>query len=563
MINFGFTASTAGIGQAGGNPAAQSLVQRTNDMSGANAGFFGMLLALFARPVGTDQPVMPEGGTARFEGDTAKPETGQIMPAPDGSGAPNTVIVSGDLNAPGTTIAAPAGHIPGGTAPVPAGDSVITEPLIPETRIPAGSVSDAAVPAGDSVITEPLIPETRSSAGSVSDAAGPAGDSVITEPLIPETRIPAGGVSDAAVPAGDSGITEPMIPETRSSAGSDSDEIDALLTQVRGHQLKALQGSIKWATDLQPAGKNAIGDIPLWNINRLSGAPEQLKLAPVEGRGNAALPALNMEPRAETEPQNRISGFFTNELFRVSANTELLPQGRTLEAFARMAEGCEALRQTVLGDDTAQVTNVISGQGVASTEKANGVSLTTANGEAALASLMKMASARRVEPVTTREDLEDAFIFGAPQETVLSGGKDAPVEDVWAKAVVSRVHDETVDAKAAGKTSVSFDITTESGEIVRVRIAMRNNLVSGRIGVMDSGTREILALHIPELNQRLEMENLIPERFDVYVMNGDGEGGRRGQDRKAKQAAGRSDEQKDEDDFIYVSSEPKTFEKWA
>jgi hypothetical protein len=501
MINFGFTESTAGIGRAGGNPAAQGLVQRTDDMSGANAGFFGMLLAMFARPVGTDQPDMPDGETARLEVDTARPETGQIMPAADGSGAPNTVIVSGDLNAPGAAIAAPAGEVPG--------------------NIPGDT---APVPAGAPRTAEPLIPETRSSAGGVSDAAGPE---------------------------------VPVLPE------GESNEIDALLTQVRGRQLKALQDSIKWATDLQPTGKDAGGDIPLLNVNRLGGAPEQPKLATVEGRGNADLPALNVRPRAEIEPQNRISGFFTNELFRVSADTELLPQGRTLEAFARMAEGCEALRQTVLGHDTGQVTTMIPGQGVVLTEKANGVSLTAANGEAALASLMKMASAHRVEPVISREDVEDAFIFGAPQETVLSGGKDAPVEDVWAKAVVSRVHDETVDAKAAGKTSVSFDITTESGEIVRVRIAMRNNLVSGRIGVMDSGTREILALHIPELNQRLEMENLIPQKFDVYVMNGDGEGGRRGQDRKATQAPGRSDEQKDDDDLIYVSSEPKTFEKWA
>jgi hypothetical protein len=382
----------------------------------------------------------------------------------------------------------------------------------------------APVPAGDSGITEPLIPETRSSAGSVSDAAGP------------EIHV---------------------LPE------SNSDEIDALLTQVRGHQLKALQDSIKWATDIEPAGKNTGGDIPVWNTNRTGSTPEQSKIEPLNGRGIADLPALNTERMAETAPVNRISGFFTKELFRVSAGTDESIQNLTLEAFARMAEGRNALRQAALGADTGQVAAMSSGRGVVSTEEANGVSLTAARGEAVLASLMKMASARRVEPVMISEDVEDAFIFGAPQETALSGGKSAPVNDVWARAVVSRVHDETMDARAAGKTSVSFDITTESGEIVRVRIAMRNNLVSGRIGVMDSATREILALHIPELNQRLEMENLIPERFDVYVMDGGRQGERRGQERKGSRAAGRSDGQKDEDNFIYISSEPRAFEKWA
>jgi len=96
MINFGFTASTAGIGQASGNPAGQGLVQRTNEVSGANAGFFGMLLALFARPVGTDQPVMPEGGAAR-------PEIDQGILTPDGSGALGPVIVSGDRPGPKPT----------------------------------------------------------------------------------------------------------------------------------------------------------------------------------------------------------------------------------------------------------------------------------------------------------------------------------------------------------------------------------------------------------------------------------------------------------------------------
>jgi len=501
MINFGFTANTAGIGQAGGNLAARCPVQRTDDMSGANAGFFGMLLALFARPVGNDQPIMPEVVAALIEGDAAGSETGQMAPAADGSGAPGTVIVSGDFSAPVAATEAPAGDIPGS---IP-GD---TAPL------PAGGFGTAG----------PLIHETLNHAGGVSDAAGP----------------------DIAV-----------------SPEGDSDEIDSLLAQVRSHRLKALQDSIKWATDLEPAGKAAGGDIPLLNTNRLGGAPGQPALPAADGPGNAALPALNMDPRVETEPQNRISGFFTNELFRAGADTGLLPRGRTLEAFARMAGGSEALRQNVLGEDTGQVTSVIPGQGAVIAEKANGISLTTANSESALASLIKMTSGRRVEPVMAREDMEDAFVFGAPQETALSGDKAAPAEDVWAKAVVSRVHEETVDAKAAGKTSVSFDITTESGEIVRVRVAMRNNLVSGRIGVANSGTREVLALHIPELNQRLEMENLTPERFDVYVMNGDREGGQRGQDRKTAQSAVRSDDQQDEDDFIYVSSEPKTFEKWA
>jgi hypothetical protein len=502
MVNFGFKVNTAAIGQAGNASAGPGLVQKTNDVSDANAGFFGMLLALVSRPINTNLPVMPDIGTGRAG-------TEQETPVPDASAAPPSMILSG------TATAAPAGGSSGSAEPVIEGDPVI-----------------------------------------------------------------------AQSPSPDAG------PETSVLRGDDSDEIDALLTQLKGRQLKALQNTFTWSEDLRPAAKSEVGDtsiwsLPrmagepeqsnpapmewqgnrvqtsLWNLPRTAGEPEQSNPAPMERQGNRAQEALNTEARATSAPANRISSFFANELFRVSEPAGETIHSQTLDAFSRMAQSGNPPRPAAPTTDAGQVATVIPGQAVVSTEEANGVSLTAARGEAVLESLIKMATDRRVEPVVTREDVEDAFIFGAPQDTALTGGKSAPADEVWARAVVSRVTDETVDARAAGKTSVSFDITTESGEIVRVRVAMRNNVVSGRIGVMDSETKEILALHIPELNQRLQTENLIPERFDVYVMNGEGHGGRRGQQRRPKWTAEPSDGHKTEDDFIYVTSEPKTFEKWA
>jgi hypothetical protein len=46
-------------------------------------------------------------------------------------------------------------------------------------------------------------------------------------------------------------------------------------------------------------------------------------------------------------------------------------------------------------------------------------------------------------------------------------------------------------------------------------------------------------------------------------MNGDGEGGRRGGQRRSRWAARESDEKATEDSFIHAASETRTFEKWA
>ena len=186
-----------------------------------------------------------------------------------------------------------------------------------------------------------------------------------------------------------------------------------------------------------------------------------------------------------------------------------------------------------------------------------------ARGGAMMASLPRMTSADGAEPASAGYDFENAFVFNAPQQTVFSDGEGAPSGEATAGAVVSRICDETLEARAAGKTSLSFEVTTETGETVRVRIAIRSNVVSGRIGVVSAETREVLALHIPELNQRLEMDNLIPERFDVYLMGGEGGGGRRGGHRRAGHTTRPPDEQTVDDDFIYVSNESRTFEKWA
>jgi hypothetical protein len=206
---------------------------------------------------------------------------------------------------------------------------------------------------------------------------------------------------------------------------------------------------------------------------------------------------------------------------------------------------------------------LLHGRVDAATEHSNAVAAPDTRGHALLSSITKAASVSRVEPLVNPEDVERAFIFASPQETVLSDGENAPPGEALASTVVSRVYDETLSARAAGRNSLSFEITTASGEIVRVRIAMTSNVVTGRIGVMNAETREVLALHISQLNQRLEMENLVPERFDVYLMNGDGGGERWEGQRKSRTAAHDSDEQATEDNFAYFSSEPKTFEKWA
>jgi hypothetical protein len=467
------------------------LLHEANDASGVNAGFFGLLLALVARPVGTDLMEMPMSA--------AEPGTGQEAPLREGPETPGGVIVSG-ISA-GTDLMGPlmTDTVTGDRAPMPDG-----------CPCPSARAVDEA----------------------------------------PVTHVPGAGEASADVSV---------------MTGGDAEGLEGLLAQAGGRLMGSIGDPVKWFAGLGPAGESNGGGAPVWPARILTGTGGQAMETP-PGRDEIAvipLPSSGTGPAVDRDLADPFRAFFTNEIIKAGDNSEESVQSQALGAFARMAESSNALRQPALRNDVDHTAIMVPAQGANAEDEADCTSPGSARAESILNSIAKTATVRRIEPIIAREDVEDAFVFDSPQGAEAASGKSAPAEDPWARSVVMRIHEETVDARAAGKTSARFEITTENGELIRVRIAMSSNTVSARIGVMDAETREILTLHIPELNQRLEMENLVPERFEVYVMHGDERDGQRGQQRKSGWSRDRAEEPEEEDSFMYVSSDPITFEKWA
>jgi hypothetical protein len=516
MVNFGFTGSTAGIGQAGPSPACQSLIQRANSAGDANAGFFGMLLALFTRPLDTDLTVVPEVTLSQRE--------------------------SGPQGSPQETA-------------LPPGDAIVAEASGEQPTVTPGPIVPVVEDTG-------LIPENSQTSNGMVGAEDTVTDGSASYQVPVEAVVTAANETQGLETGGSAASQAPA--EASPTATNETEGLGNLLGRVLGGRIDALERPIEWASGPQPAEKSAGSGTTVWPAAEAGSRPAQAPQDAPRGDALTVLPGINnaIANGRDSIVANRAGVAFTDELIKINGGQEPV-QSKTLEAFARMADSSNPPGQALGGKEAGQVTATLPGRSALVSEESNGVLLTAARAEEILSTITKIAPARRVEPVVTRGDVENAFVFTSPQGVEIAGSRTAPVEDGLAQTVIARIQDQAVGARATGKTTASFEITTESGEMVRVRIAIRSNTVSARIGVMDSETREILALHVPELSQRLQSENLVPERFEFYVMDGGARDGQRREQRGPGHAGREPDEEEAEDAFIYVSSEPRTFEKWA
>ena len=589
MINLGYIASAAGIGRAGNGPAAAEPAHRPDGAGAGSAGFFGVLFALFASRPAMDVQIIPDGAAPLSDscpvmpGNTVSPE-GTPVSAWDGLVTHGDVIVNAGPHTFGlgvSDLAAPVSRegLPEGVEPVVPGiesssggalNGALPEVAGPADGSPAKTHPMFTYPARVKAPTapsdtEPLIRVIENSSGGDEDGRGPCGGfpaQAATAGTGPKSTYPAQVIAAGDTLAGQAGQT---VMEQDITVAEGGDPIPAGSAQLRtlGMRPHPLQEYIDWATDSQPAGRSATSSIPIQGADSVSGDTGRTHHNSPDTSANERPPDHSLESGPELKVPPRHGDHLPGQLFRVRAVGEQVLENQAHGAFARTAAGGAALRPALLGDSGGKVMTLPHGQVDVATDESNAPAAPGTRSHALLSSMTKAASARSVEPLVAPEAVERAFIFASPQETVLPDSENAPPGEALARTVVSRVYDETLSARAAGSNSLSFEITTASGEIVRVRIAMTGNVVSGRIGVMNAESREVLALHIPQLNQRLEMENLVPERFDVYLMNGDGEGERRGGQRKSRTATQDSDEQATGDSLVYFASEPKTFEKWA
>ena len=205
MINFGSIAGTAGIWRTDAGPGGQGALQKTESLAGPNAGFFGMLLALFTRPVDAALPGVPGP-------DGEVPYGGQEPPAPGEHASNRDVIVQSEEGSESGAASA-AAAAPGKVMPAVATDIATGEPLLPDVQVTAGAVSGPAASV-DIAAADPV--ETRPG-----DAAG---DSAALQP----------------------GTAEPD---------------GVLLSRPEIRYTGNLQDSIEWTTRLRPAPGKAVANM--------------------------------------------------------------------------------------------------------------------------------------------------------------------------------------------------------------------------------------------------------------------------------------------------------------
>ena len=134
--------------------------------------------------------------------------------------------------------------------------------------------------------------------------------------------------------------------------------------------------------------------------------------------------------------------------------------------------------------------------------------------------------------------------------------------DVTAEKVFESVL-ERIQARDLERGRARFEIETDQGQTIRVRLTVDHNVVSVRIDAPTEQVRDLLAGHAWELNQRLETEGLIPEDIEFCLTGGrdqtSGQDGRAGV--RNDFASSTSDDEFE--NFTMVETEAYAFESWA
>jgi hypothetical protein len=147
-------------------------------------------------------------------------------------------------------------------------------------------------------------------------------------------------------------------------------------------------------------------------------------------------------------------------------------------------------------------------------------------------------------------------LYEAPVQPDAPSGQEAEARSVF-EAVMERFS----TLRSGHGDEARFEITTEDGGTIRVRMAVRTGLVTARIGVSEAEVRDILASHVWELNQRLETEGLVPDDIEFFLLGGeDRQHGTWRWTGRQTQLRGGGD---DVDEQTFVENDQHAFERWA
>jgi hypothetical protein len=170
---------------------------------------------------------------------------------------------------------------------------------------------------------------------------------------------------------------------------------------------------------------------------------------------------------------------------------------------------------------------------------------------------------------TRREATSSSFNrLDAPGDLAPSGrlSGDSGIAPSGAKQpadqVIAAVMERAESLKPKGRAEARFDIRTDDGSAISVKIAVHRNAVWARIGVSTGEMRDALACRVWELGQRLESGGLMPQSIEVVLMGGWSEGPHDEQRRPPKQRADHAVRQ-DSAAATMVEAERREFEHWA
>jgi hypothetical protein len=134
---------------------------------------------------------------------------------------------------------------------------------------------------------------------------------------------------------------------------------------------------------------------------------------------------------------------------------------------------------------------------------------------------------------------------------------DVTVDKVFASVI------ERLQATDLEKGRARFEIETDRGQTIRVRLTLDHNIVSARIDAPNEQIRDLLAGHAWELNQRLESEGLIPNDIEFCLAGGREQTANHGARPGTHNSVGDGTPEDDIENFTMVETETYAFESWA
>ena len=171
-----------------------------------------------------------------------------------------------------------------------------------------------------------------------------------------------------------------------------------------------------------------------------------------------------------------------------------------------------------------------------------------------------------LENTTFRESEFDSALLGKAgfmsEPHVSQGGRPGHAFDVTVERVFTSVM-EHVRVADLERGRARFDIETDQGQKIRVRLTLDNNIVSARIDAPSEQVRDMLAGQAWQLNQRLETEGLIPDNIEFCFAGGEEQAA--GDGERPGVGGGTMNSRMDEEieKLTMVETEAYAFESWA